>query len=532
MNAPPNPRFNLVTEPWLPLTMADGTATELNLRDIFVQAHEVRGLNEPSPLTYTAVMRFLLAILHRATNGPDGVGEWIERWQAGRFDPQEIDGYLDRWSHRFDLFDPVVPFAQAGPDISIKDESPVSRLFMERTSGNNPTLFDHAWDEDPPALSAAEAARALLTAHAYAFAGSGGRFFNAPMIAGYSILLEGSNFFQTLMLNLQEYSDEAPPLLEKAGDAPWWEIEPGTEPVIAQGGNRPRGLTDLLTWQSRYIRLLPDADGRVRRCFYTQRYQLVESQGRRDPFKRYEAAQAGENKGQFFPRNFSLGRALWRDSAALIEQQERETIDRTGKDPRPGIIAWLAKVDAALNEETRGSLDPTIVATGLVNNQARIDLWRMDRLPLPVELLNDRPRQGRIRTAIEQAQAVRNALNIAGSRFATEGLGLGDRKPDPADVARERASLKLDERYWSQLDVLFQEFLIDLAAAEDPAEPLAEWSNRLERIARRVYVAATDLAGLDGRWFRAQVIGAHVLDNQLRKALGKASTNTTSREAA
>jgi CRISPR system Cascade subunit CasA len=512
--------------------MSDGTATEFSLRDIFAHAHEIRGLNEPSPLAYTAVMRFLLAIVHRAIEGPEHVNEWIDRWEAGRFDRTEIDEYLDRWSHRFDLFDPVVPFAQAGPDVAFKDDSPVSRLFMERTSGNNPTLFDHAWDEEPPALSAAEAARALLTAHAYAFAGSGGRFFNAPMIAGYSILLEGNSLFQTLMLNLQEYSDEAPLLLERTGDAPWWEIEPGAEPAIAQGGNRPRGLTDLLTWQSRYLRLIVDDDGRIRRCYYSQRYQLIESQDRRDPFKRYEAAQAGENKGKFFPRNFSLGRALWRDSAALIEQQERGTIDRTGKDPRPGIIAWLAEVDAALNDETRKRLDPTIVATGLVNNQARIDLWRMDRLPLPVELLNDRPRQGRIRTAIEQAQAVRNALNIAGSRFATEGLGLGERKPDPADVARERASLKLDERYWSQLDVLFQEFLIDLAAAEDPAEPLAEWSNRLEWIARRVYVAATDLAGLDGRWFRAQVIGARVLDSQLSKALGKPATNATPREAA
>lgn len=508
-------RFDLMTEPWLPVMLTDGTPVQFGLKDFYTHAHKARGLNEPSPLAYTAVMRFLLAIVHRAIRGPKDPLDWAERWRSGRFNEAEINRYLDDHESRFDLFHHERPFAQVGPDVVVKDSSPVTRLFMERTSGNNPTLFDHAWDDEPPALSPGEAARALLTAHAYAFAGSGGRFFNAPMIAGYSVLLEGNTLFQTLMLNLQEYSDDEPRGLERTDDAPWWEVE--GEPEIERGGNMPRGLTDLLTWRSRAIRLIPDDDGSVRRCFYSQRYQVRESETLRDPFKRYEPAQSGDNKGKLFPKNFVAGRALWRDSYALMEQQRRDDATGTVYTPRPGIVAWLSTAMNQLAPAER--VTPVIVASGLVNNQAKIDLWRMDRLPLPIELLDDKDRRLRVRDAVEGARNVRDALYRAGTTFASEGLSLGERSPDPKDVARERASLKLDERYWSRLDTPFQGFLIDLAAVSDPDTALSEWFAELRRIARTVYIEATTVASLDGRWFRAQSQGSWTLDRQLKKAL-------------
>ena len=518
--------FNLVREPWLPVTMRDGTTTELGLMDFFAQAHEARGLNEPSPLTYTAVMRYLIAILHRATNGPTSPVDWGNRWMAHQFAMEEIRPYLERWEHRFDLFHPEKPFAQEGPSFTQKDASPITRLFMERTSGNNPTLFDHAWDDAPPAKTPAEATRALLTAHGYAFAGSGGKFFNSTLIAGYSILFEGRNLFETLMLNLQLYTDESPRGLGKHGDQdkPWWELE--NDPPAERGGNLPLGLTDLLTWRSRSIRLLPATDGTVRDLYYAQRYQLREA-GIFDPFKRYGQSVTGPSKGQFFPKNFVAGRALWRDSFALIEQQEEDDPASTEIRPIPGIVNWVATTMRSL-EQRHGpqGLVPTLIATGLVNNQAKIDLWRMDRLPLPVAVMTDRSRRLQVRDAVEMAQTIRGALNQAGTRFATEALSLGERSPDPKDVGRERANLKLDERYWSRLDTPFQRFIIALGDGDttldaDQLSPAVRtWYRDLRDIARTVYIEATNSAGLDSRWFRAQAYGARVLDSQLKKALG------------
>ncbi len=221
-NAPP---FDLITEPWLPVLLTDGTAAEWGLAEIFARAHEARGLSEPSPLTYTAVLRTLLAILHRATDGPRTPHDWAEMYREGRFDSDRIAAYLTQWKDRFDLYHPERPFAQVDASITMKDSSPVTRLLMERSSGNNPTLFDHAYDADPPALSPAEAARALLTAHAYAFAGSGGKFMQSPMVAGYAVTFEGRSLFETLLLNLYGYDDRFLVRLQlrKTGDAPWWE---------------------------------------------------------------------------------------------------------------------------------------------------------------------------------------------------------------------------------------------------------------------------------------------------------------------
>lgn len=518
-NAPP---FNLISEPWLPVLLADGSAGEWGLAEVFAWAHEARGLSESSPLTYTAVLRTLLAILHRATNGPRTPYDWAEMYRAGRFDADRIAAYLARWNDRFDLYHPERPFAQVDQSVAMKDKSPVTRLLMERSSGNNPTLFDHAYDAAPPALSPAQAARAVLTAHAYAFAGSGGQFKQSPMVAGYAITFEGRNLFETLLLNLYGYDDRYLIRLQlrEKGDAPWWEWE--EDPPVTKEGLKPRGLTDLLTWRSRQLRLLPEPDGHVRWVQYAQGYALSDPDlTLRDPFKRYVQADSGPSKGAYFPKNFSPGRALWRDVDALIEHAGSST---SPDDPNqiPAIVDWVAQAIRML-ARAQQSVHPSIIATGLVNNQARIDLWRMERLPLPVTLLQDRERQVQIKRAIGNANELHSVLSSAGDAYAKMRMTQGVRKPDTADINRERAALKLDERYWSQLEPHFQRFLIALAGGGDPSQSLKSWQRSIEQIARDVFASATLL---DPSQFRAWVAG----DSKLRERLAQIDWTTKAHE--
>jgi len=508
--------FNLVSEPWLPVTLLNGSAETWGLREFFARAHEAKGLNEPSPLSYTATLRTLIAILHRAYTGPKSEFEWWARYEPGQFQIEEIERYLDRWQHRFDLYHPERPFAQVDADEEMAEgtTSPVARLVMERTSGNNPTLFDHSWDASPMLLSPGDAARAILTANQYAFAGSGGRFMQAPLVAGYCITLEGNSLFETLMFNLQQYDQKNPGTLTAEGDAPWWEFE--VDPLLEKDGLRPRGLTDLLTWRSRKLRLLPESDGQVRWVQYAQRYVVADPDYRlRDPFKRYVVAESGTSKGKSFPKNFSPGRALWRDVDSLMEKADSGSTDEKDSNGRPVLIDWLANVAAY-----GGSVElpePMIVATGLVNNQARIDLWRMDRLPLPIALLNDPELVGVVSRSIGLADRVRSSLRNAGTQFATTVLSKGERSPDPNDIARERAALQLDARYWSQLESRFQTFIHDLGDAEDPDVPLHKWTLALRDLARGVFVDATNEAGQSGRWLMAQAAGARTLASQFHR---------------
>ncbi len=193
--------FDLLEEPWLPVSLLNGTAETWSLTELFARAHEARGLSEPSPLTYTATMRFLLAILHRTVKGPTSPAHWSTIREAGSFDAPKIAAYLETYRDRFHLFHPEQPFAQALVAGKSGDEKPITQLSFERVSGNNGTLYDHSVDSGPMPVSPGDAARLVLTAHQYGFAGAQ-IFRDAPMIAGYCLMLEGANLFETLTLNL------------------------------------------------------------------------------------------------------------------------------------------------------------------------------------------------------------------------------------------------------------------------------------------------------------------------------------------
>jgi CRISPR system Cascade subunit CasA len=503
--------FNLVDEPWVPVSMLDGSNAELSLRELFSRAHEARGFNEPSPLTYVSVARFLLAIAHRAVEGPSTSKDWVEIWRAGQFDAKRFEAYLDRWRHRFDLFDPEYPFAQAPPDAEVGKSGSISRLLLEQSSVSAATLFDHSHDTNPRRATPAEAARALLTAHNYAFAGTGGRFRDATLIRGYSLLLEGESLFHTLALNLVAYNDTEPMGLTRTGDAPWWELE--HDPQIGTVFERPLGHTDLLTWRSRLLRLSLDADGSVPGVAYLQRYFLPQS-FIADPFLAYAVVQSGENKGQVITRKFSVGKALWRDGHVLLEHNR---IDQARPDEpvkRPGIVDWLARITQELEDVGESLEEPTMIAAGIVNSQARVDLWRMERLPLPLDVVRNPRASETVRRAISIAEDVGRALNGAGRTLATGLLTSGNRTPDKADVSKQLTLLRLDERYWPRLELAFHDFLHQLTE-NDMDESLDVWLETVERTAGAAYQESAYVAAFDAQGMKAAMEGERRLNRGL-----------------
>ncbi len=242
----------------------------------------------------------------------------------------------------------------------------------------------------------------------------------------------------------------------------------------------------------------------------------------RDPFKRYVQSESGPSKGAFFPKNFSPGRALWRDVDALIEHAGSGTgLDSPNQ--IPVIVNWLATANKML-ARAQQPVAPSIIATGLVNNQARIDLWRMERLSLPINLLEDQDRQVQIEFAIGNAEEIRGVLFAAGTAYAMMRITRGTRKPDASDLNRERAALKLDERYWSQLEGRFQRFLVALSRTDEPAQPLQVWQRTIEETAKDVFASATLL---DPTQYHAWVAG----DSELRKRLARIDWTTTAQRS-
>ena len=107
------PTFNLIDEPWIGAVDADGTRKEYSLRDLLAQAHVLHSLYDDSPLVVAALLRMILALLHRAYDGPRNRREWQAIWTAGKFDVARLETYFDQWYSRFDLFDAEHPFYQS-----------------------------------------------------------------------------------------------------------------------------------------------------------------------------------------------------------------------------------------------------------------------------------------------------------------------------------------------------------------------------------------------------------------------------------
>jgi CRISPR system Cascade subunit CasA len=141
------PTFNLIDEPWIGAVDENGTLKEYGLRELLAQAHHLRSLHDDSPLVIAAVLRMILALLHRIYDGPRNSREWEVIWAANDgFDMARIERYFVQWHSRFDLFDAEYPFYQTIHAAVDKQIKPISTLLPELATGNNATLFDHTTD--------------------------------------------------------------------------------------------------------------------------------------------------------------------------------------------------------------------------------------------------------------------------------------------------------------------------------------------------------------------------------------------------
>jgi CRISPR system Cascade subunit CasA len=556
-------QFNLADEPWIPcvLEAEEGGAApvvDLSLRETLTRAHELAAIAGDSPPVTAALHRLLLAIVHRCTGengetGPVNAAAWEALWRQGRFDVAAIDSYLDEWGPRFDLFDPARPLYQTvSPAVS--EDRAVSMAKMLFQSDNNPTLFDHTFVADPPYLSAAHAARLLVAYQAFdtggLITGTGPEKFAkaSPLLQCAVLLVRGHHLFETLMLNLFHYSPEngLPWDFERDRDRPAWEREGEVRPE----DRRPDGYLDLLTWQSRRIRLWPEEgpDGQVtvRRVTIMKGFQIPDGWPRHEretmvAFRKRLKPAAGQDPNP--PLGFQADRALWRDSLALFESMGNEG-------SRPKNFDWLASL--AMRGIIRRRQQLTVDALGLMTDPApgkaaRLFFWRHERLTLPLPYLQDDGTQddgtgSRLRARLRQALDIaENVGRLMGSRcvearigekmvnvpspfrlLAQELLGIGGalnefvRHLDPGRI------------YWAQLEEPFRRLLERLPedVIEEDGRPvygeteMPTWREAVRAAALAAFDAATRGMEQSGRTLRAVSLAERDLRRRLYEQLG------------
>ena len=503
--------FNLITQPWIPVLRDDGSFAELGLRDVLVQSPHLREVAHDSPLFVASIYPLLTAIMHRVLPGQtdrERITAWEKWWKQQSFGEVEVtalDAYFARWSDRFDLFHPRFPFYQVA-GLEMNESSALRRLAMEEN--NAPALFANAADPDWQSPSPALAARLLITIQNFALGfGKSSRAkiegaeveppysADGPLLRGLTIWPSGETLFQTLMLSLVPH--ELP-----AADAPCWELDEPHELRDHLVNNKrqtaaPRGVCDLLTLQSRLIRLLPEErDGRVDvpRVFFTQGRSLEKDTTGRPAFHPLKLYTASKKEG-LTVLALSENRAVWRNAHTLLSRNARSQHERN-------VLGWMEQL-AAKRDIFAAGFRPNLNVVGMATEPGKAGkflLWRHDRLPLPPALLVDLNLVELLESANEDAgliaEEMRRRFALVARTFIAGGRD-GGNKPDPDDVKALVSKFDPRRSFWSRLEKHFYELLNRLP--EQPKSALKDWEDDVQFAAQECLRAACNALGTSPR---------------------------------
>ncbi len=470
--------FDLIAEPWIPVATLRG-AEEVGLGTLFRRAHEFSSLAIADPLQWVALMRqVLLPILIDATGVPRDATEWERRHGMGRLDSDLIDDYLQGHRDRFDLFHPVAPFGQVVDLQACSGElRPSSLLLLNVATGNNVPLFGVDTEGDPPALTPGHATLAMLTIQCWDTAGlktgavgdpragNGKTTGNptGPVGRFGSVLPVGMSLFETLLLNLPIGLGRHP-----ANDLPPWR-RPALGPSWEE--RAPTGVVDVLTWQARRVRLMPDQDGMVRRAVVTAGDRLVETP--RDSeihtmWRTVDKPRPGQSPIR--PVRHESGRALWQGLPGMLALRAAR-VDQ-GSISTSILIEQLATLAVeVLPFDYRVRVKAVGIEYG--NQNAIIENVIDDEMPLPmVALATDPVARLELTGVAAMAEGLRRAIDmLAKDLRRAAGGDDGDRGPGEQLLAR--------------LDLPTRRLLAGLQAhPHQVAAGIAAWRESAETIAR------------------------------------------------
>ncbi len=509
--------FNLIDQPWIPALDFEGRLRELALRELLADAHQLRAIHAETPIASAAIMPMTLALLHRVF-GPASTVDWWRLWDAGQFHMAKLDDYFTRWYARFDLFHPERPFYQVR-DTRVKPK-PVIELSTVQSKGD--ILFNHDTEDTKAPLTPAEAARELLAAHLFRSGGgkSGQKspyFVDGLLRSGVIFFAQGRNLFETLMLNLLPYPSETY-FPTTPDDKPVWEKDDPAHQQLKERQELPvAGYLDYLTWQTNHIYLFPEElDGQV----VVRQFQIVPVAKPMEsilcPMKRYVKKSKEDVEEGWSFLYFNEEKALWRDYHTMLPRDDTNAIRP------PLVVSWLAQLQRRIDL----GYPITLLATGVLADQAKTVFYRHEQVPLPQKLLNNDEGRAIVERAIAFADNVADSLKGAVNALADSVLQRGaDGKPDSTTRGNLVKQWDVLGVYWAQLEAPFWE-LVDAVA--QGSQPLDDWIDKLEQAAFTALDRAAAMSG-DAPWvLEGEVKARRILRGSLNKKFEKSKQGRTS----
>lgn len=523
--------FDLRDEPWIQVRRRQGSEDLLSLRQVLAQSSSLSAITGELPTQSVAVLRLLLAVLHRAFADElrrDPVHAWSRLW-TGELSLVKVDAYLDRYGDRFDLISERAPFLQV-PDLRVGGDrvSPLTSLIADVP--NNEPFFTIRQGAGVASIDFAEAARWVVHAHAYDPSGIKSGADGDPRVKnrkGYpigvawagtlgAIVAEGRTLRETLLLNLVPVTHNGD--AHSARDTAVWERPPlAARPEDRPGA--PYGPADLLTWPSRRIRLIHDGH-RVTGVVLCNGDPLAQQNQFAETMTGWRRSEAQEKKlGRvpvYMPRTHDPERALWRGLTGLLAQGPSRAGGKDAPaDIGPMVLHWLR----LLLDDDDGVLDQSQLvrtrAVGILygSNNSVVAEVIDDALGLPALLLTNTGsalRDAALQAAQAAEQAAAKLANLAGDLASAAG---GDPK-GPRDRAR---GLLLQA-----IDVPYRRWLAGLNSSTDALVAREAFERQVYEMARCYadeLLATSPPSALAGREVRNHVLNTPIADLRFRAAL-------------
>ena len=499
-----SPDFNLCNEPWIPVLYVSGQTQEVSLKQLFDESNSIRKIHSGDATTDVAILGVAVAIFFRAVlENTEEYGElyrepkkWIQNISSGGSEQLYfVQDYLKKYQDRFNLFDAERPFMQVADLHTSKGEvKPVSRLVLDSES----EYFSMRAEQALTSLSYAEAARYLVTVQAYDYSGiksgavgdprvKGGRGY--PIGVGWygttgKIIIHGENLIETLLycidyeqlLNVEKVKGKSHRIALQ--DKPVWERElPDTAAPRAYKGGDPTkykdepapaaGMCEILTWQSRRVRLFPE-NGRVTGVLVWNGDKWLDRNTYTDPLTAYRFSknQSTQTHYVWMPQTHSAERTLWRGADALLtrlsssqeKQNKPATVIRqisSGKYFSPDtktkiqLVGMVYGTQSSIVEET---IDESVtLELGILTEQgAEISAMVRDNIQLTMD------------ASIALGQYAGNLLRAAGKEY--------EFRPSVTESILHRME---DE---------FRSWLADLSVSDDVSAQAAKWQSKVRRI--------------------------------------------------
>ncbi|NJL73502.1 MAG: type I-E CRISPR-associated protein Cse1/CasA [Candidatus Competibacteraceae bacterium] len=242
--------------------------------------------------------------------------------------------------------------------------------------------------------------------------------------------------------------------------------------LAARAGEAPpHGYLDYLTWQSR--RVLLDVDGGTVQGVRMLQGLAVDAPHLVDPFM---PLRRSKELGML-PLRLQQDRAVWRDAHVLLAHESGED----GEYKRPEVLRHAAQM---LDNPPALQLD----ILGLCSDQAKVNFWRHERLPLPSLYLTDPKSAVHVHELLELSRnagsALQAALRTLAEHLTASRLGGNTRSGHRETIDKLARSFGGMAAFWGALEPEFQRQYVELPD-KDWEELQAAWCCVLRRCARQ-----------------------------------------------